>query len=109
MPIPKVLIDNFSQYPLNSLINSFSLSITLGVIRYTKGMLNLIPKAKCIHVMIPKILPIISDDSMGNSKATYNMILNELDYLGSCSRHHRNSLNPLGKVLSGCNYELMPP
>ena len=53
------------------------------------------------HLLASEISPVVGDNSMGDSEATYYVLSEELDNLLPADLGERHYLNPLGKIING--------
>ena len=65
--------------------------------------------SKFEHHKIPKVTTVISDDSLGNTKTSYDVIKKEQCCSLSSVVKCRHRLGPFHKVINGYNGVTMPP
>lgn len=107
MPIFMIIVDHLFQNSNNSFIESFSLTLTLGVIRCGEGILNVITIVQSPDMLILKICTIVRYNFVQNAKPTNDMNINKVDNLWTNGRYKWFKLDPLSKTFYCNDYKHM--
>ena len=83
------------------MVADFSLAIALGLIRCEKSMGDIVLGIELGHLLAGKICSVVRDDSMGDPKATYYVLPEELDNLLPADFGERYCLDLFDKVVGG--------